>query len=180
MGFKRPRVRISTLGPKKQKQFSLFLLFSFCGEVRIISCDCPVGSHSRRLDGAKQSFPESRHSNLFYANLYMQVWNYISLLQNSFQFDTILLLNYMQADYIPHMRHCQSAAPALPRDGAFCQSTGINSIRFSERWPSTRFARWISATVEPQRLAIFQRLSPSGRQRINDGRDGSASCNSPI
>ena len=29
MGFKRPRVRISTLGPKKQKEHLLFLLFSF-------------------------------------------------------------------------------------------------------------------------------------------------------
>ena len=42
MGFKRPRVRISTLGPKKQKEHLLFLLFSFDREIRTIQCNSPV------------------------------------------------------------------------------------------------------------------------------------------
>ena len=78
MGFKRPRVRISTLGPKKQKQLLLFLLFSLCRDSNT-SCNTPGECCSRRLDGAKQLFlipngienvSESRHSASQPGNIY--------------------------------------------------------------------------------------------------------------
>ena len=78
MGFKRPRVRISTLGPKKQKQLLLFLLFSLCRDSNT-SCNTPGECCSRRLVGAKQLFSipngienvsESRHSASQPGNIY--------------------------------------------------------------------------------------------------------------
>ena len=51
MGFKRPRVRISTLGPKKQKQYSLFLLFSFLERFEQFHANVRWTFARSRLDG---------------------------------------------------------------------------------------------------------------------------------
>ena len=43
-------------------------------------------------------------------------------------FDIYALLHYNQAEYIPRMRHCQSAVPALPRDGASLLRIQVQSV----------------------------------------------------
>ena len=97
--------------------------------------------------GFKRTAPErapAQKARSFVRNLWLRPPVFVSTVRNthifniflpqfhySLNFDIPFLLNWIQAEYIPHMRHCQSAAPALPRDGAYPYSTGTSSIRFS-------------------------------------------------
>ena len=104
--------RISTLGPKNQNNICCSGFFFSCGEIRTIKCECPVDICS---------FPAGRKRYLSVPNLdtrsIFHVPRFIShLFPNTRQpFSAKLSAGSKHS----RMRHCQSAVPVLPRDGAF-------------------------------------------------------------
>ena len=97
---------------KTRTTFVVLVFFFSCGEIRTIKCECPVDI---------RSFPAGRKRHLSVPNFdtrsIFHVPSFIShLFPNTRQpFSAKLSAGSKHS----RMRHCQSAVPVLPRDGAF-------------------------------------------------------------
>ena len=97
---------------KNQNNFCCSGFFFSCGEIRTIKCECPVDI---------RSFPAGRKRHLSIPNLdtrfvFLSASFFPLVFPNTRQpFSAKLSAGSKHS----RMRHCQSADPVLPRDGAF-------------------------------------------------------------